>query len=125
MLNQALSPSAAETVAIPRRFNELPELGHGGYSAGTLAEHVDSATATVSLRRPGPLDPPLVVGRGSARQGVLLAGLEVVAHAEPAELELHVPEPVSVWEARAARGGDLWLDRHPSPTCFGCGVDRD
>jgi hypothetical protein len=115
----------AETVTIPRRFNGPPDFGHGGYSCGAVAMHVDAPVASVSLRRPVPLDTPLEVRRGDDATVVFLDRGEVVAEGAPAELELDVPEPVPIEAARAARGGNPWLQRHPFPTCFGCGSVRD
>jgi len=115
----------AETVTIPRRFNGPPDFGHGGYSCGSVAVLVDAPAASVSLRRPVPLDTPLEVRRGDDATVALFHGDEVVAEGAPAELELDVPEPVPVEAARVARGGFPWLQRHPFPTCFGCGSERD
>ncbi len=112
-------------MTIPRRFNGPPEFGHGGYSCGSVAALVDAPAASVSLRRPVPLDTPLEVRRGDDATVALLHGDEVVAEGAPAELELEVPERVPVEAARAARGGNPWLQRHPFPTCFGCGSERD
>jgi hypothetical protein len=115
----------AETVTIARRFNGPPDFGHGGYACGSVATLVDAPVASVSLRRPVPLDQPLEVRRGDGATVALLDGGEVVAEGAPAELELDVPDPVGVEAARAARGGNPWLQRHPFPTCFGCGSERD
>jgi hypothetical protein len=115
----------AETVTIPRRFNGPPDFGHGGYSCGSVAALVEAPAASVSLRRPVPLDTPLEVRRGDDATVALFHHDEVVAEGAPAELELDVPEPVPVEAARAARGGFPWLERHPFPTCFGCGSERD
>ena len=115
----------AETVTIPRRFNGPPDFGHGGYSCGVVAALVEAPSASVSLRRPVPLDTPLAVRRGDDGLVTVVDGEEVVAEGAPAELELDVPEPVAVEAARAARGRNPWLQRHPFPTCFGCGSERD
>ena len=115
----------AETVTIPRRFNGPPDFGHGGYSCGSVAMLVDAPAVSVSLRRPVPLDRPLDVRRGDGGTVALVDGEDVVAQGAPAELDLEVPEPVSAQAARAARGGNPWLARHPFPTCFGCGSQRD
>ena len=58
------------TVIVPSRFNGPPASGQGGYSSGVLAAHLEGP-ATVSLRRPIPLDRELEVrvekrGAGSA-----------------------------------------------------------
>lgn len=118
-----MQPSA--TVAIPRRFNGPPDYGHGGYSCGVVAGLVDGRVASVSLRRPPPLDTPLDVRRADDGTVAVLDGDAVVGEGEPAELELEVPAPVSVEAARAARTRNPWADRHPFPTCFGCGTRRD
>jgi hypothetical protein len=114
-----------ESVTISRRFNGPPDFGHGGYSCGSAAALVDADAASVSLRRPVPLDTPLAVRRGEGSTVMLLDGDEVIAEAAAAELELEIPEPVPVEAARVARGGNPWLARHPFPTCFGCGSERD
>jgi hypothetical protein len=115
----------AETVTIPRRFNGPPEFGHGGYACGSVAMLVDAPVASVSLRRPPPLDTPMAVRSGGEATVTLLDGEDVVAEGEPAALDLDVPEPVSVEAARVARTRNPWLDSHPFPTCFGCGTQRD
>lgn len=113
------------TVTIPRRFNGPPEFGHGGYSCGALAMLVDEPAVTVSLRRPVPLETPLEVRRSDDGSVTLLQGEDVVAEGSAAQLELDVPEPVLVEAAREGRGRNPWLERHPFPTCFGCGSERD
>ncbi|SDF83093.1 hypothetical protein SAMN05216553_103482 [Lentzea fradiae] len=108
------------TVRIAGRFNGPPGSGNGGYSAGMLAAHVDAPAVSVRLRKPVPLDRDLeVVG------GDLLDGETVIASAEPATLDLDVPAAPTLDEARAAQAKVPWRDRHPFPTCFGCGPGRD
>ena len=55
----------------------------------------------------------------------MLDGDQVAAEGEPGNLDLDVPEPVGVAEARAARERNPWMHSHPFPTCFGCGTKRD
>src|SRR4030095_750872 len=50
-----------EHVVVEHRFRGPPELGQGGYACGLVAEHIDAPVATVSLRRPVPLETPLKV----------------------------------------------------------------
>jgi hypothetical protein len=114
-----------ETVTIPRRFNGPPDLGHGGYSCGSVAVLVEAGIASVSLRRPIPLDTPMDVRRGDDGKVTVLDGDQVAAEGEPGNLDLDVPEPVGVAEARAARERNPWMHSHPFPTCFGCGTKRD
>jgi hypothetical protein len=108
---------------IARRFNGPPDSGQGGYSCGLVAERI-GGTASVSLRRPPPLERPLEVRRSDDGSVALLDGEDVVADGAPAELELDVPEPVAMEEAQRAAGNSPWIDRHPFPSCFGCGPDR-
>ena len=113
------------TVTIARRFNGPPDFGHGGYSCGVVAGQLDARVATVSLRRPPPLDTPLSVRAGEDGSVAVLDGEHVVGEGAPASLSLDVPAPVGVEAARAARARNRWMDRHPFPTCFGCGTERD
>ena len=114
-----------ETIVIPRRFNGPPDYGHGGYSCGVVAVEVDARVASVSLRRPPPLDTAMELRRSEDGTVAALHDGDVVAEGARAELSLDVPEPVSVEEARVARSRNEWTDRHPFPTCFGCGTQRD
>jgi hypothetical protein len=118
-------PGVVERVTIERRFNGPPESAQGGYACGLVGVRVDSPVASVSLRRPPPLERPLDVVMGEDGSVSLLDGGELVAEGAPSTLELDVPPPVGVADARAASAGNPWVDRHPFPTCFGCGPDRD
>lgn len=90
-----------------------------------VAELIDARVASVSLRRPPPLDTPMTVRRDGDGAVAILDGEDVVADGAPAELALDVPAPVGVEAARVARERNPWIDRHPFPTCFGCGTERD
>ena len=111
-------------IVIPRRFNGPPDSGHGGWSCGAVARFVEGQ-AEVTLRSPPPLDRPLAVERADGAVTVR-DGEAVVAEGRPGTLELEVPEPVTLEEARAGNreGHRLWGDVHPFPTCFVCGPDR-
>jgi hypothetical protein len=114
----------AETLSVPRRFNGPLESGQGGYSSALLAEYVDG-TAEVTLRSPVPLDSPLEVRRenGTVR---LRDGDTLVAEAEGIpDLDLEVPEPVGVEEARAAAGRYRGTDEGMFSHCFVCGPARE
>ncbi|MDX6697468.1 MAG: hypothetical protein QOE65_865 [Solirubrobacteraceae bacterium] len=113
------------TVTIGRRFNGPPDYGHGGYSCGAIAAEVEARVASVSLRRPPPLDTPLEVRRGEGGSVAVLDGEDVVGEGAPGQLSLAVPPPVSVEAARMARTRAAWAETHPFPTCFGCGTERD
>jgi hypothetical protein len=115
---------AASTLTVSRRFNGPHESGNGGYTAGLLAAGVEG-TAAVSLRSPVPLDVPLDLVR---EDGVVRAfdGETLVAEAEPtAPLELEVPAPVSVAQARRAAEEYTHPRESPFSRCFVCGPARE
>jgi hypothetical protein len=117
------SRGVADQVSIPERFRGPPDSGHGGYSCALVAQFIDGP-AEVTLRRPPPLERALEVQQDSGSVK-LLEGDAVVAEARPVELELDVPEPVSVAQATEAATRSPLLDYHPFGTCFVCGTDRE
>jgi hypothetical protein len=117
-----MAHSVVGNIVIDRRFRGPTGSGNGGYTCGVVAAFLDGP-AEVTLRRPPPLDRPLVVERdGDAGLRVLDEGL-VVAEAKPAAVELEAPEPPTFAEAAAAAlpAGDL---DSPFPECFVCGPHR-
>jgi hypothetical protein len=116
----------SETLVIPARFNGPPDSGHGGYSCGSIATLVDAPVVEVTLRVPPPLERPLAVSRADG--GVEVRdGETLVAEGRPAELELEVPEPVTLEQAIAGNveGHRRWELAHPFPTCIVCGPERE
>jgi hypothetical protein len=112
------------TLTVPAKFNGPPASGNGGYSCGVVAAAFDGP-ASVSLRRPVPLDRPLDLR--SAENGSLcaFAGDELIAEAVAAPPLAAWPGPaVTLAEARAAH------DRFDAPSdgvfdhCFVCGRAR-
>lgn len=117
-------------IEISSRFAGPPAMGHGGYVAGLLATRTPGAVQ-VTLRRPTPLDLPVELtddgeGRWTLREGDGNSD-EVIAQSEPSVLEIDVPPPPSVEQARAAEAGSpsFYDGRGVHPTCFGCGNLRD
>lgn len=111
------------SLSVDARFCGPPGVANGGYLAGRLAAAVDAGTVSVRLRRPTPLERLLQQRRdGSAVE--LLDGDEVLARAEPADLDLAVPEPPSPADAAAAAAALPPRTDHPFPDCFGCGPNR-
>ncbi|WP_210649264.1 hypothetical protein [Nocardioides sp. SYSU D00065] len=121
---------------VPRRFCGPPDSGNGGWTAGALAACVEATDPgsrarraapqpiEVSLRRPPPLDTPLVV---TTEGGVTMLAHEqtVVASAQPAGRDLTEVEPVDPATAAAAASTYPGHDFHPFPTCFVCGTARE
>ena len=117
-----------DSLVIPARFCGPPDSGNGGYVCGRIAASVDGP-ATVTLRRPPPLETPMAVerdGEGSVR---VLDGATLIAEGTsvPDSLTMELPDPVSIPEARAAATScrlRAHPEEHPFPTCFVCGPDR-
>jgi hypothetical protein len=113
-----------ERVVIDRRFRGPPESAQGGYACGLVADRVEGACAAVSLRLPPPLERPLTITGMDDDRVMMADGERVVAEGAPAELQVDVPGPPSLEEARQASASCPWTDRHPFPGCFGCGPER-
>jgi hypothetical protein len=104
-------------------------MGHGGYVAGLLAEQLSAPVVQVTLRKPTPLDRPLVLElpSGEGKSARLLDGELLLAEAVPGTLELDVPDPPSLAAAAAAEAGSpsYYGERGVHPTCFGCSRLRE
>ena len=113
-----------ETVVIQRRFRGPPDSGQGGYSCGLVATRIDGDTATVTLRKPPPLERELTIERGDdgAR---LLDGDTLIAEGTADTLALDVPDAVPLETAQRGSEHPFWGEHiHPFPGCFGCGFER-
>jgi hypothetical protein len=100
---------------IDSRFRGPRASGNGGYTCGLVAAFVGNP-ADVTLRLPPPLERPL---RFDGER--LWDGEELVAEAQPADVELDVPARVPFEEAERAAVPDL---DSPFPECFVCGHER-
>jgi len=115
----------AETLSVPRRFNGPLESGHGGYCSAVIADLIEGP-AEVTLRSPVPLERSLEVRRDGGGSAQVMDGETLVADGAPiAELELDVPAPVGVEEARAAKGRYRGSTEDLFSHCFVCGAARD
>lgn len=114
----------SESIRIASRFNGPRGSGNGGYSAGLVAGLL-GGEAEVNLRRPVPLDTELQVVRDGDDEVRVLDGDSLVAEGRRAALDIDVPSPVSLSEARRA------AERFPGPPdeifsrCFVCGKERE
>lgn len=113
---------SAPSVMFPGRFNGPPGSANGGYACGVIAAQIPAALVEVTLRRPPPLDTPLIVEQIGERYEVRPAGGGVVAVAQPV-VEPVEPVPPAL-EIPADATPVLAGDSHPFPTCFTCGPDR-
>lgn len=113
------------SLSIPTRFNGPLESGQGGYFSGVVAGLLEGP-AEVSLRSPVPLDTPLQVAREANGSMRVLDGEALVAEAQPIPgLDIDVPAPVSVPEARDAAARYRGLAEGMFSHCFVCGRARD
>lgn len=111
----------SESVTIASRFRGPLASGNGGYTCGVAAALV-GGVAEVMLRKPPPLERPLVVDR---TEGVTLKdGEDVIVQARAAELSLDVPAPPSFEDAEARSRHYVGFSAHPFPECFVCGPER-
>lgn len=116
------SDSKHETIVVGSRFCGPPNSGNGGYVCGRVAAFIEGP-AVVRLRVPTPLDVALPVRR--TRDGVLLMnGDTVVAEGRSTEVEIEVPSPPTLTEAREASRRYRGFAAHWFPRCFVCGPER-
>ncbi len=111
---------------IDRELNGPRRSANGGFAAGYIAQHVDSDTVTVVLRRPIPVGRRLEV-RDDADGGAVVADKgRAVAQAYPGRLsEGVVPAAPSFADALLARSRyPLAGVRHPLADCVVCGPER-
>lgn len=113
----------SETVVIHRRFCGPPDSGNGGYSAGILARALGGSGCEVTLLKPPPLGVTLRIERDGV-EARLMHGDEAIASAHRATLDLDVPSPPSLAEAREAERRFTGLADHIFPGCFVCGPER-
>jgi hypothetical protein len=108
---------------VPGRFNGPPDSANGGYACGLVAGLL-GGIAEVTLRLPPPLDRALDVVRADGRVEIR-DGDALIAEAEPVDLDVGVPEPVSLEAAEAASTQYEGFVHHAYNTCFVCGPKRE
>jgi hypothetical protein len=108
---------------IPARFNGPPTSGNGGYSCGLLAAHI-GGSAKIRLHVPPPLDTEMRFADSAAGGIEMYDGDTLVGSAEPAPLNLEIPEPPTLSQAREAMRDFPCYEGHLFPTCFVCGPQR-
>ena len=112
-----------DSVVFDQRFRGFDKVAQGGYTSGLLARRLPGS-ARVKLRGPVPMGEPLLVEEDGGRIE-LRSESGVLAEAEPAELDLEVPERVSPEQAAAVASGYPGHIAHPYPECFCCGPARE
>ena len=111
-------------LTIPSRFNGPAGVGNGGYVCGRIAAYVDGP-ATVTLRRPPPLDTPMEVERDGDGSVRVRHGRTLIGEAAPSPAgPLEIPATVSLADADAAARGARYFTDPVFPDCFVCGMNR-
>lgn len=133
----------SDSFVVPARYCGPPRSGNGGWTSGHLAQLVAdgldaswaageragsaAAAVTVRLRTPPPLDTEMTVTYADDATVEIWDGEDLVAQAYPAEPLDHgdLPAPATFEQALACGAAYEGLERHPFPTCFACGTERD
>lgn len=127
------------SLIIPARFRGPPSSGNGGYVAGAVAEQIPlipqgpANAVEVTLRAPIPLDTTMAVTCRDENRVELKLGDQLIAEAEPVELEARVPQPPSFAAALAEQSRSPALQPALNslipgglgfhPVCACCGAD--
>jgi hypothetical protein len=123
------SLSAAEprmqSLTIDARYSGPPGHAHGGYLAGTLANHSDQQLR-VRLLQPTPLARPLQLQSCEDGSVELREGERLLVRGEPETqaLPLGAPVPPDHMRAVEASRGFIGFKDHAFPDCFVCGTAR-
>ncbi|MGC9323356.1 MAG: hypothetical protein ACP5G0_01280 [Desulfomonilia bacterium] len=111
------------TIIIEKRFCGPPDSGNGGYVCGLLAGNIQGV-ATVTLRKPPPLETALRVEVIDGGKVVLKDRDSIIAEARPSSLDMEIPAPPTFEDAQQATRTYLSPEEHFFPTCFVCGPAR-
>ncbi len=112
-------------VIIARRFNGPPNSANGGFTCGLVGTAIEAPSVRVSLRKPPPLEVPLLRRRDDDRSVSLLRGDDLIATAVPAAVLSHPPSAPTVEETEIATRRYVGFAHHRFPTCFVCGTARE
>ena len=112
------------TIRIERRFRGPPETGNGGYVAGLVAAALGGSECTVTLKSPPPIDEDLTLTTEDSSASLLWDD-SVVVTATNELVEIDVPPPPSLADARDAEPRFTGHSHHIFPGCFVCGPDRE
>jgi hypothetical protein len=115
-------------IVIDSTYNGPPGSGHGGVAAGRFAELLDPYRARVRLHAPVPLGTALTHQRADDGTVAVSDGSRLIATVRaigPIKPPTDLPVPALDAVATAEATWDCaHRDRHPYPTCFGCGPQR-
>lgn len=109
-------------IIIDKHFEGPTNITQGGYISGLMAQHLETDTVEVTMRNPTSMGKPLILDTSMSDRVLLYDGDKLLNEAIPGELELDIPEPISLEEAKKA--SLKHVIEMPFPNCFGCGSGR-
>ncbi|HTV18760.1 MAG TPA: hypothetical protein VMG12_08820, partial [Polyangiaceae bacterium] len=114
-----------QILTIDARYSGPPGHAHGGYLAGTLANHSDQQLR-VRLLQPTPLARALQLQTREDGSVELFEGERLLVRGEPVAqaLQLAVPAAPEHMQALEASRRFIGFNDHAFPDCFVCGTSR-
>jgi hypothetical protein len=110
-------------LTLPTRFQGATGNGHGGYTAGLMAESAPGRR-TVDFYVTIPLDAELTLVESDSVQR-LERGDETIARTRPTDKAIQIPAPVSIADASEAQRRSPVHVYDVLPDCFSCGTRSD
>ena len=117
-----LENALRQEIIIDKRFEGPTDITQGGYISGIMAQHLESDTVEVTMRNPTSMGKPLILDTSMSDRVLLYDGDKLLNEAISGELELDIPEPITLEDAKTA--ALKHVIEMPFPNCFGCGSGR-
>jgi hypothetical protein len=113
-----------DAILVPARFCGPPTSANGGYFAGLVAAAAQR-TLAVRLLRPPPLDTGMDLIELDDGHLEVRCGEELIATARPDSLSAPQVRAPDYLDAVEASRHYLGFHKHPAPSCFVCGPQRE
>jgi hypothetical protein len=108
-------------ILISRHFEGPTDITLGGYISGLMSVYLESPTVEVTMRKPTLMERPLILDTLTPDRVFLYDGDTLLNEARPVDLEMEIPAPVTLEQAKKAARRDKVA---AFPNCFGCGSAR-
>jgi len=109
-------------IVIDPYYEGPTDIAQGGYISGRMAVYLESDTVEVTMKNPTPMGKPLILDTTTPDRVFVFEGERLLNEARPAQLDLDIPEHVSLETAKKA--SLRHITEMPFPNCFGCGSGR-
>lgn len=115
-----------DQAVIEGQFNGPDNSGNGGYVCGMIAEQLtdNGSIRSSMLRKPPPLDVPLVWDRGDGKVSLVQAPDSVIGEATAGSFVGPVLPSPTLEQAEMGLAAYPGFHHHPFDRCFTCGTDR-